>query len=183
VSDSQPTSKKVSSWYRVEVSDHDGQIVAIEPEMLCGRDIGDAERATIQAAIDTLAGFIGQPNFREMYAMEAHAKMVLMQHYSSNEPPVLQRYEFHLAFQGSDQLPYIKRVQTDTGQWVRFEDIGSTPPPPVDHDALLRRCYNALPNPEKILDAEFPDKGKELHQLLQDLAKAIDWSRPTKGGE
>ena len=49
----------MSEWYRVEVSDHDGQIVAIEPEMLTGRDIGDRERATIRRAIDQLHGFLG----------------------------------------------------------------------------------------------------------------------------
>jgi hypothetical protein len=48
----------MSEWFRVEVSDHDGQIVAIEPELLAGRDIGDKERATILRAIDQLTGFI-----------------------------------------------------------------------------------------------------------------------------
>lgn len=48
-------------WWRVEVSDGDGQIVGIEPEMLAGRDIGDAERAIIKEAIHNLAGFIGFP--------------------------------------------------------------------------------------------------------------------------
>lgn len=47
------------AFFRVEVSDHDGQIVAIEPEMLCGRDIGDAERAKIEVAIEQLRAFIG----------------------------------------------------------------------------------------------------------------------------
>jgi len=49
----------VSDWFRVEVSDHEGQIVAIETEMLAGRDIGDKERATIRRAIEHLQGFIG----------------------------------------------------------------------------------------------------------------------------
>jgi hypothetical protein len=48
-------------WFRVEVSDHAGQIVAIETEMLAGRDIGDVERDTIRKAIDHLSGFIGGP--------------------------------------------------------------------------------------------------------------------------
>lgn len=47
-------------WFRVEVSDHDGQIVAIEPGMLAGRDIGDIERAKIHEAIGHLQGFAGQ---------------------------------------------------------------------------------------------------------------------------
>lgn len=46
-------------WWRVEVTDHDGQIVAIEPQMLAGRDIGERERETIEAAIGNLLGFIG----------------------------------------------------------------------------------------------------------------------------
>lgn len=49
----------MSEWYRVEVSDHDGQIVAIEPEMLAGRDIGDREYETIRKAIRQLQGFLG----------------------------------------------------------------------------------------------------------------------------
>lgn len=49
----------MAEWYRVEVSDHDGQIVAIEPAMLAGRDIGDRERTTIRNAIEQLQGFIG----------------------------------------------------------------------------------------------------------------------------
>jgi hypothetical protein len=48
----------MSEWYRVEVSDHGGQIVAIEPEILSGRDIGEKERATILRAIDQLQGFL-----------------------------------------------------------------------------------------------------------------------------
>jgi hypothetical protein len=47
-------------WFRVEVSDHNGQIVAIEPGMLAGRDIGDIERAKIHEAIGHLQGFVGQ---------------------------------------------------------------------------------------------------------------------------
>lgn len=48
-------------WFRVEVSDRDGQIVAIETEMLAGRDIGDTERETIMRAIRQLSGFLGLP--------------------------------------------------------------------------------------------------------------------------
>lgn len=47
-------------WFRVEVSDHEGSIVAIEPEMLAGRDIGPREEEAIRGAIDHLRGFIGQ---------------------------------------------------------------------------------------------------------------------------
>jgi ribosomal protein L34E len=49
-------------WFRVEVSDHDGQIVAIEPEMLAGRDIGEVERKKIHQAIEHLQGFVGPDN-------------------------------------------------------------------------------------------------------------------------
>jgi hypothetical protein len=48
-------------WFRVEISDHKGQVVAIETEMLAGRDIGDEERDVINRAIDHLAGFVGRP--------------------------------------------------------------------------------------------------------------------------
>ncbi len=47
-------------WFRVEVTDHAGQVVAIESEMLAGRDIGGAEQETINRAIDHLCGFIGR---------------------------------------------------------------------------------------------------------------------------
>lgn len=47
------------NWFRVEVTDQEGQIVAIETEMLAGRDIGDRERETICTAIRCLSGFIG----------------------------------------------------------------------------------------------------------------------------
>lgn len=49
----------MSKWWRVEVSDHHGQIVAIEPEMLAGRDINERELETIEAAIENLIGFAG----------------------------------------------------------------------------------------------------------------------------
>ena len=49
----------MSDWYRIEVSDHAGQIVAIESEMLAGRDIGDAERKTVFRALESLSSFIG----------------------------------------------------------------------------------------------------------------------------
>lgn len=51
--------RSVVKWWRVEVTDHDGQIVAIEPQMLAGRDIGERERETIEHAISNLVGFIG----------------------------------------------------------------------------------------------------------------------------
>lgn len=46
-------------WFRVEVTDGDGLVVAIETESLAGRDIGDAEAATIRCAIAHLTGFVG----------------------------------------------------------------------------------------------------------------------------
>lgn len=51
------------NWFRVEVSDGNGQIVAIEPEMLAGRDIGEQEARTIRRAIAHLQGFIGNDSF------------------------------------------------------------------------------------------------------------------------
>ena len=48
-----------NQFYRVEVSDRDGQIVVIEPRMLAGRDIGPLEDVTIRTAIRQLCGFIG----------------------------------------------------------------------------------------------------------------------------
>lgn len=48
-----------SKWWRVEVSDEKGQIVAIEPEMLAGREIDDASEKVIRDAIGNLMGFIG----------------------------------------------------------------------------------------------------------------------------
>jgi len=49
-----------NQFFRVEVRDHAGLIVAIEPSMLCGRDICDDERSKIETAIEHLRGFIGQ---------------------------------------------------------------------------------------------------------------------------
>lgn len=54
-------------FWRVEVSDHDGQIVAIEPNMLAGRDIGDRERIAIEFAIANLRGFIGRDEWQEIH--------------------------------------------------------------------------------------------------------------------
>jgi len=47
------------AWFRVEVIDMRGQVVAIEPAMLAGRDIGPREERAIIAAIEQLNGFIG----------------------------------------------------------------------------------------------------------------------------
>lgn len=52
-------------WFRVEVTDREGQVVAIEPEMLAGRDIGEAEWRAIRRAIDHLAGFLGRDDGAE----------------------------------------------------------------------------------------------------------------------
>jgi hypothetical protein len=53
------------TWWRVEVSDHGGQIVAIEQSLadgvLSGREIGEREEAFVIAAIEHLSGFIGHP--------------------------------------------------------------------------------------------------------------------------
>lgn len=47
------------AWWRIEVSDDEGQIVAIEPAMLAGRDIGAREEETIRVAISHLLVFLG----------------------------------------------------------------------------------------------------------------------------
>jgi hypothetical protein len=49
-------------WWRVEVSDDGGRIVAITPETVAGRDIGDEERTAITHAIENLCGFLGLPS-------------------------------------------------------------------------------------------------------------------------
>lgn len=48
-----------TEWFRVEVSDRDGQVVAIESAMLAGRDIGEKEEVAVRKAIAHLQGFIG----------------------------------------------------------------------------------------------------------------------------
>lgn len=50
----------MEDWWRVEVSDHDGQIVAIETD-LSGREIGGYEGVTIRKAAYHLLAFIGDP--------------------------------------------------------------------------------------------------------------------------
>lgn len=45
--------------FRVEVSDGDGLVVAIEMQSLAGRDIGAAESKVICSAIEHLSGFLG----------------------------------------------------------------------------------------------------------------------------
>jgi hypothetical protein len=149
---SELTSKKVSSWYRVEVSDHDGQVVAIEPEMLCGRDIGDAERATIQAAIDTLSGFIGLPNFREMYALEAHAKMVLMQHYSSNEP-------------GARCTDCLSGEIRD-GRIAHREGCSAVPQPPYEHGGRIMTLEECAEAEGARIEPKMDDETVILRRLL-----------------
>lgn len=54
-----PAPVQVDDWWRVEVSDIAGQIVAIELDTLSGREIGEHEEAVIREAIDHLRGFIG----------------------------------------------------------------------------------------------------------------------------
>jgi hypothetical protein len=53
------SNQSTDQWFRVEVSDGQGQIVAIETEMLAGRDTGDEEIATIAKAVQHLIGFAG----------------------------------------------------------------------------------------------------------------------------
>lgn len=50
----------MSEWWRVEVTTHDGQLVAIEPEMLAGKgDLTDAELETIRGCARHLLSFAG----------------------------------------------------------------------------------------------------------------------------
>lgn len=63
-------------WFRVEVSDHAGQIVCIESGSLSGRDIGDDERQKIHEAIAHLCGFVGPDIEQKCWACgeeKAHA--------------------------------------------------------------------------------------------------------------
>ena len=53
------STKVVDGWFRVEVTDRAGQVVAIEPNMLAGRDIEEAERLAINRAIRSLRSFAG----------------------------------------------------------------------------------------------------------------------------
>src|SRR5262245_13061880 len=65
-------------WFRVEVTDRNGQIVAIESEMLSGSHIGDSEEATINTAISHLTGFVGPgfvPTRSYVHAAERIAKL------------------------------------------------------------------------------------------------------------
>lgn len=61
-------------WFRVEVSDSRGQVVAIESEMLVGRDIGDDERRVIRKAIDHLAGFLGPESCDHVFDIDQCVK-------------------------------------------------------------------------------------------------------------
>lgn len=48
------------TWWRVEVTTHDGQLVAIEPEMLAGKgNLTDAELEIVRNAGWNLLGFAG----------------------------------------------------------------------------------------------------------------------------
>jgi len=60
-------------WFRVEVIDHYGQIVAIEPGMLCGREINQMEEAKIREAIGHLQGFVGSGNPSEEFTADAES--------------------------------------------------------------------------------------------------------------
>ena len=59
-------SKNYVPYWRVAVSDDRGQVVAIEPAMLVGRDIGEHEEALIRLAIDQLSAFIGRASYDSM---------------------------------------------------------------------------------------------------------------------
>jgi hypothetical protein len=47
-------------WFRVEVRDQNGLVVAIESEHLAGREIGEWEEQIIDEAISNLSAFIGR---------------------------------------------------------------------------------------------------------------------------
>lgn len=49
-------------FWRVEVTDSDGQVVSIEPQMLAGREIGENEHRTILLCVQHLLAFIGKPS-------------------------------------------------------------------------------------------------------------------------
>lgn len=49
-----------ASWWRVEVTTHEGQLVAIEPEMLAGKvELSDVDLETIRHCAHSLMGFAG----------------------------------------------------------------------------------------------------------------------------
>ena len=57
---SQPTAQPANpDWFRVEVSDAKGQVVAIDSASLCGREVGASERRAIERAVAHLQGFWG----------------------------------------------------------------------------------------------------------------------------
>lgn len=48
-------------WWRVEVTGHEGQLVAIEPEMLVGKpDLTEHERQIIRECAEHLLAFVGR---------------------------------------------------------------------------------------------------------------------------
>lgn len=50
----------MSAWWRVEVSTHDGKLIAIEPSMLAGKsDLSDADLETIRECARHLLAFAG----------------------------------------------------------------------------------------------------------------------------
>jgi len=49
----------LDDWFRVEITDSQGQVVAIEKESLAGRDIGAKECKVICKCIKHLNGFLG----------------------------------------------------------------------------------------------------------------------------
>ena len=50
----------MSSWWRVEVTTHDGALIAIEPGMLDGKgDLSPEEKDVIRECADHLASFVG----------------------------------------------------------------------------------------------------------------------------
>jgi hypothetical protein len=60
-------SSLLPEWWRVEISDHTGQVVSIEPGMLAGREIGEIEEAIIRNCIEHLDGFLGH-RFKDFFA-------------------------------------------------------------------------------------------------------------------
>lgn len=142
-----PVSSKQRAWWRVEVSDHDGQIVAIEPEMLAGRDIGEPEKLAIEHAIANLSGFScsNLPSFDEIadsYGLKQHERANALRWFllgSRQQQPggAGQRIK--------DWLRSLKRSLSYNGEWKPEDDEISTlileSCSPVETSVSVFDCY------------------------------------------
>lgn len=129
-----PITKAPETFYRVEVSDRDGQIVTIEPEMLAGRAIGEPEEKALRAASDSLTGFIGRRSYDSLARELEQAKERIQQLERTKvalpriTAEILQEWQGH---------PELIEVTEDGPQWT---------PNAVDFASLLQ-CERAALKP------------------------------------